>query len=124
MIAVKAIYEDGQIRLLEPAPPVHEAAAVVVFLDTASEAINAPADELEDEIAAYHRLHAALLKDYLGRYVAIYGGTLVDHDADFSTLHQRIRRRFGKKPVLVRRVETSPERELIFRSPRLTSDGL
>lgn len=33
MIALKAIYEDGRIRLLEPAPPVQEAAAVVVFLD-------------------------------------------------------------------------------------------
>jgi hypothetical protein len=33
MIAVKAIYERGSIKLLEPAPPVEQALAVVVFLD-------------------------------------------------------------------------------------------
>jgi hypothetical protein len=32
MIAVKAIYEQGTIKLLEPAPTVKKAFAVVVFL--------------------------------------------------------------------------------------------
>lgn len=33
MIAVKAIFEQGQIKLLEPAPAVSKAFAVVVFLE-------------------------------------------------------------------------------------------
>lgn len=33
MIAVKAIFEQGRIRLLEPAPAVNKALAVVVFLE-------------------------------------------------------------------------------------------
>ena len=37
MKAVKAIYEQGSIKLLEPAPPVEQALVVVVFLDVALE---------------------------------------------------------------------------------------
>ncbi|MBM4456971.1 MAG: hypothetical protein FJ011_04245 [Chloroflexi bacterium] len=33
MIAVRAIYEQGQIKLLEPAPTMNKALAVVVFFD-------------------------------------------------------------------------------------------
>ena len=33
MIAVKAIFEQGRIKLLEPAPAVNKALAVVVFLE-------------------------------------------------------------------------------------------
>jgi len=33
MKAVKALYEQGSIKLLEPAPPVEQALVVVVFLD-------------------------------------------------------------------------------------------
>ncbi len=37
MIAVKAVYERGEIRLLEPAPPVENSPAVVVFLSAPAE---------------------------------------------------------------------------------------
>ncbi|HED04604.1 MAG TPA: hypothetical protein ENI60_07570 [Candidatus Fraserbacteria bacterium] len=37
MKAVKAIYEQGSIKLLEPAPPVERALVVVVFLDVGLE---------------------------------------------------------------------------------------
>jgi hypothetical protein len=33
MIAVRAIYEQGRINLLEPAPTINKAFAVVVFLE-------------------------------------------------------------------------------------------
>jgi hypothetical protein len=33
MIAVKAVYERGRVKLLEPAPPLKKALAVVVFLE-------------------------------------------------------------------------------------------
>jgi hypothetical protein len=125
MIAVKAVYEQGGIRLLEPVPLRANSSAVVLFLDAPAETSVEPdqseADDLEDEINAYRLLHTSLVGQYLGQHVAIHSGALVDHDADFVALHKRIRERFGRKPVLLRRVEVEPERVLVFRSPRLRS---
>lgn len=40
MIAVKGVYDEGVIKLLEPAPPIERALIAVVFLDVS------PADAL------------------------------------------------------------------------------
>lgn len=37
MIAVKAIYEQGQIKFLEPAPSIEQTPVVVLFPDVAGE---------------------------------------------------------------------------------------
>lgn len=76
-------------------------------------------EKIKAEAAAFRALHAGLTETHLGRYVAIHNGKVVDDDIDFQSLHSRVRRRFGRQPVLLRRVETEPERELVFRSPRL-----
>ena len=74
---------------------------------------------IKTEAEAYHAMHTELVKQYLKQYVAIYNGQLVDQDKDFQQLHTRIRQRFGRQPVLIRRVEAQPEHELLFRSPQL-----
>lgn len=76
-------------------------------------------DRIRAEAEAYRSLHPELTKKYIGQYVAIHNGRLVDNDKDFQTIHSRVRQRFGNQPVLIRLVETKPERELVFRSPRL-----
>lgn len=76
-------------------------------------------DKIKAEATAYRKLHSELVKQYLGRYVAIHDGNVVDHDEDFQELHRRIRQRFGRQPVLLRQVATEPERVLVMRSPRL-----
>ena len=48
------------------------------------------------------------------RQEAIHNGKVVDHDQDFQSLHSRIRQRFGRQPVLLRRVEAEPERVWTF----------
>lgn len=155
MIAIKALYQDGELRFLEPPPMIEQSPVIVVFLDTPPEDADAtdalsvqeavapyrvarpahrPAearegtgrsqsrqaehDKLARELTAYKALHPTLVKDYLGQYVAIHNGELVDHDLEFSDLHQRIRQRFGCQTVLLHRVELGLERELVFRSPR------
>lgn len=155
MIAVKALYEDGALRFLEPPPAIEQSPVIVVFLDTPPEdgvtpatfsvhevvapyRATRPARRLAEtheatrrsqsrqveqrtvarEFAAYSAMHSDLVKNYLGQYVAIHNGELVDHDLEFSDLHQRIRQRFGRQTVLVQRVELGLERELVFRSPR------
>lgn len=74
-------------------------------------------EQIEAEAEAYQKLHPTLTQKYLGEYVAVHHGQMIDHDTDFQRLHERIRKRFGRRPVLLRRVETEPERTLVFRSP-------
>lgn len=76
-------------------------------------------DRIRAEAEAYSALHTELTKKYVDQYVAIHNGRLVDNDKDFQAIHSRVRQRFGNQPVLIRLVETKPERELVFRSPRL-----
>jgi len=75
-------------------------------------------EKIKAEAEAFRAMHAELVEKYLGQYVAIRNGKVVDHDEDFQSLHSRIRQRFGRRPVLLRRVEVEPERVWVFRSPR------
>jgi hypothetical protein len=76
-------------------------------------------EKIQAEAEAFCSMHAELAEKYLGQYVAIHDGKVVDHDEDFQTLHSRIRQLFGRQPVLLRQVEVEPERVLTFHSPRL-----
>ena len=57
------------------------------------------------ESKAFRVKHTELLQRYLGEYVAVHEGKIVDHDKDLSTLHRRVRRRYGRHTaVLLRQV--------------------
>lgn len=71
------------------------------------------------EVEAYKRLHPQLVQRYLGEYVAIFQGQLVDHDLDPIKLLHRIQARLPDQVVLRRKVEKQPETVLQFRSPRI-----
>ena len=43
--------------------------------------------EMKKEVATYQNLHPEHFKQYLGRYVVIFQGKLVDHDDDLVALH-------------------------------------
>jgi predicted transcriptional regulator len=76
--------------------------------------------KIHAESKAFQARHAELLQRYLGEYVAVHKGNVVDHDKDLSALHQRVRRRYGRHtPVLLRQVTEQAEMEFAFRSPRL-----
>jgi glutamyl-tRNA reductase len=76
--------------------------------------------KIHAESKAFRARHAELLKRYLGEYVAVHEGNVVDHDKDLSALHQRIRHRYGQHtPVLLRKVAEQAELEFTFHSPRL-----
>lgn len=81
-------------------------------------------EKIKGEAEAFRFMHAELVEKFLGQYVAVHHGKVVDHDHDFQTLHSRIRQRFGRQPVLLRRVEVEAERTLVFRSPRFERDQL
>jgi len=75
--------------------------------------------KIDAEIAAYKHKYPRLRAKYMGNYIAMHKGRVVDHDRELEALNRRIRARFGRTPVLMRLVESVVEREIIVRSPRL-----
>ncbi len=75
--------------------------------------------KIETEKKEFLRQHTQLKQTYLGRFIAMHQGQVIDHDQDVVLLHQRIRRKYGREAILIRQVEEEPERPLIMRSPRL-----
>ncbi len=75
--------------------------------------------KIKAEVKAFQAMHAGLVKQYLGEYVALHNGQVVDHDSQFEALHSRIRQRFGANPILLRQVTLEAERILTLRSPHL-----
>ena len=76
-------------------------------------------EKLAAEARSFEKMHTALKEKYLGQFVAMHNGQVVDADADFEALFLRIQARFGHVPVLIRRVSENPRLELRFLSPRL-----
>lgn len=69
-------------------------------------------DRMEREEAAYAALHPQLAGPYLGRYVAIHDGAVVDDDVDGDALVARMQARLGDELFLMRRVEAGLPREI------------
>ena len=67
---------------------------------------------IHTETQAFWDMHQRLAELYLGQYVAIYQGAVVDHNPDASLLEQRVRKRFGVQPVLIALVKPIFNREL------------
>ncbi|HFE66958.1 MAG TPA: hypothetical protein ENJ93_06820 [Chloroflexi bacterium] len=74
---------------------------------------------VEREMQAYIALHPMLKEKYLGQHVAIFGGQLIDVDADYGALYERIDVQYPDQFVWLATVEEDPMPTLVFRSPRL-----
>ena len=79
--------------------------------------------ELDREMAAYIQLHPQLKQSHWGRYVAVYQGQLIDDDADFGTLVERVRSKLPTQIVLMTQVGDEPIRTFVRRSPRFLHNG-
>ena len=78
--------------------------------------------KIRKEAEAFHAMHSEPVNQYLGQVVAIHEGQVVDHDGDFVALHRRVRERFGRTAVLLRRVGPEPERVLNFWGATCSTD--
>lgn len=75
--------------------------------------------QIAEESRRYRQQHAQLKTQYLGRYIAMRHGQVVDHDAEFAPLRQRIRQRFSHTPVMITLVEEDLEPSLVRRGFRM-----
>ena len=62
---------------------------------------------IERERQAYESLRSILEREYMGQYVAIYGGNLVDSDVDKGVLLNRFYNQFGNVAVYIKKVGES-----------------
>jgi hypothetical protein len=76
--------------------------------------------KIDTEIESYRRLHPMLRQAHFGQWVAVHEQQLVDFDIDRAALYQRVRQKYGLRPVLIRQVAEQPEEDLMVRTP---SDG-
>ena len=79
---------------------------------------DAERDRISAEMDIYRQRHSELKIRYGGEYIAMHEGEVVDHDVDMNKLWQRIRRRFGRTPVMITLVGESPERTFVRRGFR------
>ncbi len=66
--------------------------------------------KISAEAAIYRQRHAEIVTRYFGEYIAMHLGEVVDHDADMNILWRRVRKRFGKTPIMIALVESAPDR--------------
>ena len=74
-------------------------------------------DKLDEELAAYSKLHPELVRTHFGAWVAIHDGAVVDQDRDRVALYRRIRQQYGRVPVLVCEVTAESVEEIWLRTP-------
>jgi hypothetical protein len=79
--------------------------------------------QMDREMETYRALHAELKQRYLGQFVAIHHGAVVDSGADRVALSRQVRQKYGNAVVLITQVEQEPEREWMMRSPRFERGG-
>ncbi len=77
--------------------------------------------KISEESKRYYQQHANLKAMYLGQYIAMRNGDVVDHDADFDSLRGRVRQTFGRAPVMMTLVEEAAEKVLTRHGFRLES---
>jgi hypothetical protein len=68
--------------------------------------------KISEETAFYRQQYPQLRPKYLGRYIAMRDGRVVDDDADFSSLRRRVREHFGSTPVMITLVSETAETTL------------
>ena len=73
--------------------------------------------QLDEELAAYVKLHPELVRTHFGAWVAVHDGAVIDHDLDRVALYRRVRQRYGRIPVLVCEVTEQPVEEIWLRTP-------
>jgi ABC-type Zn uptake system ZnuABC Zn-binding protein ZnuA len=125
---------EGLSERIRKVAAAHQQNLVEVIETTLDEALPWPADEAEElarqeldeeidhEMQAYLDLHPVLKQKFLGHYVAIYEGKLVDHDPEHAALYARIDARYPDQFVWISKVEAEPLQTLHVLSPRFDQE--
>lgn len=81
--------------------------------------VNAARSAMKRNTDAYHEMHGDLVRDYLGQYIALLDGELIDADSDPVALLSRVRKRYPGQVVMRQKVERLPDQVIHIRHPSL-----
>lgn len=90
---------------------------------TVEQSWSEPDEAVEREMHAYVTMHSILKEKYFGKYVAVYGGKLIDVDDSYDELFDRIDDHYPDTFVWMSKVEEEALPTLVFRSPRLIQNA-
>ncbi len=76
-------------------------------------------DPLAEEQANWFALPKSVRQPYLGEFVAVLRGKVVDHDPDQKNLYLRVRKKFGTQKVLLVPADWDEPPVFTFHSPQL-----
>jgi plasmid stability protein len=95
-----------------------------VVLGKESATVNAtnPEDKIRREAEAWRTQAQAERSRYLGEFVAVHEGRVVDHDPDRRQLYLRVREKWGTIPILITSAEASAPREYRILSPQISTE--
>lgn len=65
-------------------------------------------EQVSAEAKHYRQQHADLKKRYIGLFVAMLNGEVIDSDREFLPLHKRIRKQHGNRGVFITQVNQEP----------------
>ncbi len=74
------------------------------------------------EVQAFTDMHPTLVQQHFGQYVAVRHGKIVDFDESQLDLVLRIEEQFPDEIILIRQVNTEPEKIYSIRSPRIVRE--
>lgn len=74
---------------------------------------------MRQEAAAFDTQHETLKQRYLGQFVAMQQGEVIDADDNVSRLMERIQDNYPNQIVLIRQVKEQLDGDIVVRSPRL-----
>lgn len=83
-----------------------------------------PDSAVARERQAYIAMHPQLKQEYLGKYVAVYHGELIDYDDDPAVLRERTSKKYPGEFILLTRVGSESMRTIDIRSPRFARDTM
>jgi hypothetical protein len=128
MASSKAVFlrnvPTGLIREAKAAAARRGVTLTTVFTEALSRSLSvhgatqAPANDLQPDMAWYRKNRAKLLRRYKGEYIAIIDGAVVDHGRDFNEVGTRVFARFGNRNIFMPLVQASDE-VVRVRSPRI-----
>jgi metal-responsive CopG/Arc/MetJ family transcriptional regulator len=80
--------------------------------------------KIDQESTLYRQQHSHLVATYLGQYIAMHEGKVIDSDQNFAKLQQRVRQHYKHTAVMITRVEEQPDRILTRRGFQQDSKGV
>ena len=113
------VYRQAEYVAQTTNRPVTEVLAETLALAFPPLHVSPARPAMQREATAFEAMRGNLWKQYPRQYVAIYQGSLIDHDVDEAALVERIEQHYPEAVVLIRQVLPHPPQPLRFRSPRL-----